>query len=156
MQLDLHYEKTGTNGGDYDYVTTAPCVFVFDLPHSTLPCDYRNEWLHIAATYAGKRETITMTVSKAYAFDGCSVVPDFAGTVDAALIHDPIYQFVDDIAERFGWSVWRVLRFADALFDTVMKHNRINVWLRRIYYAGVLVFGYPYNRIARGWRWLTE
>jgi hypothetical protein len=143
MQLDLHYAKTGTNGGDWEYTTTEACVFVFDMPHSTLPCDYKNEWLHVAATYDGKRETITMTISKGYAFDGCSVVPDFAGTVDAALIH-------------WGWSVWAVLGFADSIFDTVMKYNHVNYWLRKTYYAGVRVFGWPYNRVARGWRWLTS
>lgn len=156
MQTTIHYTRTGKDfGADWDYVTTATCVFEFDLPHTAVPCGFRNHWLVIDCTRNGDKETITITIPKNYAFDGPSVVPDFRGTIEAALVHDVLYQFVDDIAAGFGWSILRVMYFADNRFYDVMSYLSVPFYISWTYRAGVAAFGFIYNRGAKFLRWIT-
>ena len=156
MHCDVRYERTTPGPGiDWNYVTTAACVYVLDLPHSQIPCEFNNQWLSIKYTHHDGRETITFVVARAYAFDGCSVVPDFDGTVDGSLPHDVLYQFVDELAKAWGVSVAQVLAFADLRFKDVMIYNKVPPAVYKTYYAGVSVFGWLFNRGRKFWRSLT-
>ena len=157
MTTDLHFRRLDkADGLDWNYVTTAPCVYVFGLKHTAIPKEFHHRWFSVdRARDADGGETVVITVAKDYAFDGCSVVPDFPGTVEASLVHDALYQFADDLARAWSWSVWSVLRFADLRFADVMVFYKVPAALRRTYYAGVVVFGWVYNRGAKLVRWLT-
>ena len=157
MQTTIHYTRTGKDfGADWDYVTTATCVFEFDLPHKAVPRDFHNRWLAIDRTYdADGKETITITIPKDYAFDGPSVVPDFPGTVEASLVHDALYQFVDAVAAHFGWLTAHVMYFADNRFYDVMAYLKVPFYISWTYRAGVGAFGFIYNRGAKLFRWIT-
>lgn len=157
MTLDLcvAYRKTGkADGIDWNYVTTDTCTFTFDRSpaEAWIPVQqFSNRWLSITVTAA----TVTVTIAKAYAFDGCSVVPDFDGTVAASLPHDAIYQFVDEIAQAWGCKVSTVLTFADLRFKDVMIYNHVPPALYKTYYAGVAVFGWLFNRGNKLWGKIT-
>lgn len=156
MQTTIHYSRAGKGAGtDWSYVTTAVCVFVFDLPHKSVPRDFHNCWLSIDRTYTCGKETVTITIPKDYAFDGPSVVPDFAGTVEAALVHDALYQFADAVAAHFGWWAVHVMCFADNRFYDVMAYLKVPRYISWTYRAGVGAFGFIYNRGAKLFRWIT-
>ena len=107
---------------------------------------FENRWISIS-----KRGMIS--VKNGYAFDGATGVPDIYCAVKAAVFHDPIYQFAREIAEAWECSVWKVIKWADAVFYEVMKkHSKGYNIIPRIYYAGVWTFGYPFWKIKRAFK----
>lgn len=159
IQFNAAYRRTGAADGiDWNYVTTAPCVFEFTVPDKELWTDgcparlitfaFKNEWLTIVQD-PGDPHHITVTVAAAYAFDGASVVPDYDGVVDGSLPHDAFYQFVDEIAGAWGCGAKRVMAFADLRFKDVMAYNGVPPAVYRTYYSGVAVFGWLFNRACK-------
>ena len=154
MTVLTHFKRCDKTGIDYQYITTDTSTFRFTLPlyHKRIPKEFINKWVSITPGIANT--SLVVKVFKGYAFDGCSCVPDIAGTVDAALLHDPIYQFADAIAEAWGWRVRDVLRMADYYFRLVMIYNNVSDKIVWTYYTGVRLFGYTYNRVSKFLRWI--
>lgn len=146
MTASVKYRRMAQCGNDWNYLSLEPAVFVFELPHAAIPKGFVNAWLAIAPTYdAGGKETITCTVAPYYAWDGPSVVPDVAGTIEASLIHDALYQFAEEIAKAWGWSVKAVLALADNMFKWSMQFYKVPEVVWKTYYAGVAVFGWFFH-----------
>ena len=108
-------------------------------------------------TYSGERldirtlanGIISITVGAGYSWDGNTGVPDLRGTYYASLLHDAIYQYADEIAAAWGWSVWRVLQWGDAIYAERMLADGAALATVLIYGGAVRVIGYPFNRIMR-------
>lgn len=153
MRVDIEFHRTGkADKLDWLYVTDKDCLFVFDMPHSAINGKvFSNTWCALYPTHDGKRETVTLWIKKAYAWDGCSCAPDFKGTLEGSLPHDVIYQFVEEIAAALCMTVKEVLSFADTVFNKVMVFFKTDTCIRLIYYVAVCKVGYAFNRINK-WR----
>lgn len=134
-------------GIDWNYVLTKDITFDFGTGYA-IPKEYKNQWFWIRM----EGESLFLTVYKNYAWDGCSLVPDFKGTIIASLPHDVIYQFSEKLSKVWGWKLSKTLKMADKLFYTAMKQNETNAIVSNIYYAGVRTFGYAFHIIARIFR----
>lgn len=147
-----------SEGIDWNYIATKLGVFVFDLPHSAIPCDFASEektdnenpiipFFQLKRTWDGDKQTVTAFIAESYTWDGASVVPDSPkGVLPGTEVHDPVYQFAEQIAKAFGWTVKEVLAFGDELFRAVMiKEGASNVTVF-IYYTGVSWFGYYFHQ----------
>ena len=162
LTCDIGYRRLGkAEGIDWNYITTGACEYRFRLGAADKVAlggrrnlTFKNEWLEIAHDPADA-DVIVITIAPKYAFDGCSVVPDFDGTVDGSLPHDVLYQVVDELAKAWGVSVAQVLAFADLRFKDVMIYNKVPPAVYKTYYAGVSVFGWLFNRGRKFWRSLT-
>lgn len=119
--------------------------------HSTpmiAPAPFANEWLHIVPLKAGS----TVVVQAGYAWDGATLVPDAKGTYFATALHDAVYQFCEDIAAAWRWTVRQVIKWADRIFKERMIQDGASRFVARLYYRGVRLFGYAYHQAARAWR----
>jgi hypothetical protein len=121
----------------YKYTLGADKVYIVRMPGAKY---FKNKWIEIIPL-SGDRAEIRITAG--YSWNGCSVVPDAPGTKDASGIHDPLYQFVKEIAGAWGVSVATVLRLADDIFLEVMRQDKCPV--AGLYYAGVRILGRPYR-----------
>ena len=149
MTCNVQYAKTSPGSGiDWNYTLTAPAVFVFDVAHAGL-VPFHNDWIAIALTWDGTRETVTVTLAVNYAWDGCSVVPDYPGTLEASAVHDALYQFSEAIAAAWGRWAPAVLMWADNRFYDAMAWYRVPWYIRWTYRAGVGCFGLIYHEGAK-------
>lgn len=164
LLLDVGYRRLGkAEGIDWNYAVTGPCLYRFRLSAtdkipgvSAAPGPlFKNGLLEITRD-ATDSALVILRIAAGYTFDGCSVVPDFIGTVDASLPHDALYQFADDIAEAWGCSARKVMAFADLRFKDVMVYNNVPACLYQAYYLGVRLFGWPFNRLRKFWGRLTS
>lgn len=114
---------------------------------------FKNKWVSIEIVECAPGRTLII-ISMKYSWDGCSVVPDFKGTKWASCLHDAIYQFADDIAREWGWTVRQVLVFADKLFEERMWQDGADPLVVKTYYRGVRVAGYPFNRTMKFIKWI--
>lgn len=141
-----------SEGIDWNYIATKPGMFVFDLPHSTIPTNFKSSetnadkapFFQLTKTWSTEgKETITACIAESYTWDGASVVPDSPkGVLPGTEVHDPVYQFAEQIAKAFGWTVKDVLSFGDKLFRAVMIKEGANDITVFVYYTGVCWFGY--------------
>lgn len=85
-----------------------------------------------------------------YMHDGATAVPDFYCSLKGAEVHDPIYQFAEEIAAVWECHVRQVLRFADKVFLERMRQHA-GSWniVPPIYFAGVTMLGYPFHNLAK-------
>lgn len=98
-----------------------------------------------------------LTVFDPYSWDGSTGVPDgpvnedtgLPNTYYASCGHDAGYQFAEDIAKSYGWTVKRVLTMFDHLFNKTMFRDDVEPWRRRLYYRGVRVLGYVFHQSVR-------
>lgn len=128
----------------------------YDLVHYTRLAAggaFENRYLRIAEVAGGRWE---ITVREGYRHDACTGVPDLAGTENAAPLHDALYQWAEDLARAWGWSVWRVLAWADGLFRERMKQDGAAKWVERLYFWGVRVLGYAFHMTAKWFRRVVD
>ena len=77
-----------------------------------------------------------LTVHAGYAWDGASgPTVDTAGTMEAALVHDVLYQLM-----RLGTLPMTMRPHADTLFRTLLKRDGVNVLRRWYFYLAVRWF----------------
>jgi hypothetical protein len=107
---------------------------------------YSGERVNIRTLVSGLVEII---VGAGYSWDGNTGVPDLRGTYYASLLHDALYQHVDEIAAAWGWSVWRVLQWADSIYAERMRHDGAALATVIIYGGAVRVIGFPFNRTMK-------
>lgn len=127
--------------------------YILDAPvrHQTplaVPFRFKNDWLEIVA----EEGCACLTVAKGYAWDGATLVPDAKGTYFATALHDAVYQFCEDIAAAWRWTVRQVIKWADRIFKERMIQDGASRFVARLYYRGVRLFGYAYHQAARAWR----
>ena len=78
--------------------------------------------------------------------------PHAAGTDDASALHDAVYQAAELIAQVAGWSVRKVLRWADEVFLERMLDDGSAPAVAYTYYAGVRLLGGLYHGLRRWFR----
>lgn len=85
----------------------------------------------------------TPIVKQGYVSDGATMAPDKIGSwsfLQAAFLHDAIYEELEAIAAAWGWSVAAVRKLADDMFlHIACRHAPTRV--ARIYYRAVRRFG---------------
>lgn len=141
------FVKLGKDFGlDWNYVLVKDVTFSFGK--ISVPREFRNDWFWIRE----ENGSLKVTIFEGYAWDGPTAVPDFDGTVIASVVHDAIYQFSEDVASCFGWSLYRTLSLADRLFKIAMEQNGVSPLVKYGYYFGVCIVGYPFHIIARFFR----
>ena len=142
------YIKLGRDLGiDWNYVLVKDITFDFGTGYS-IPAEYKNQWFWIRM----EGDSLFLTVYKNYAWDGCSLVPDFKGTIIASLPHDVIYRFSEKLSKAWGWKLSKTLKTADKLFLIAMNQNDTKDVVAKTYYIGVRIFGYPFHIIVRIFR----
>lgn len=146
----IDYIKTGKDAGlDWNYVLTKDVTINFGTKYK-VDSEFKNEWCWIRM----QGYELVMTVFKDYAWDGCSVVPDLKGTLEASLPHDVLYQFEQEIKKVWKCSTMKVLHLADNLFLLIMKKEGVCSFIRYSYYSGVVILGGPYhylNALFHSW-----
>lgn len=145
MILDPAIIRLGRDFGvDWDYVVVAPEFTITVYNQAFVPkIEFRNKWLWIRKGTI--EHSVTITVFKDYAFNGPTLVPDVKGTVEAAVFHDAIYQFVLEIMKAWSLKRSQILSFADDVFYIAMLRFKTNKVVANVYYWGVKRFGYIYN-----------
>lgn len=126
----------------WKYVLDEPLV---DTAAPRAPADFDNAWLRIRAATADS----TISIRAGYAWDGCTMAPDWRGTQAASCLHDAIYQFAEAIAAAWGWRLARVLRWGDDLFRARMRRDGAPPVVRWLYYWAVRLLGMTYHLAAR-------
>lgn len=124
------------------------------VPLALLPGNapaFQNRWLRIEP-HSEPEQPAFLEVSTGFSWDGCSVVPDLTGTYRAACVHDAVYEFAEDIADANQMTVGAVLRWADSVFLAMMLQDGAGAFVAYLYYAGVMLFGYTYHKLARAIR----
>lgn len=87
--------------------------------------------------YIDTSECGLLTIKSGYAWNGCTGVYDFSNTIEASLVHDALYQLIQE-----GVKIKR--KNADKVFYMLMKSNSKGMFDRcvsRVYYRGVRIFG---------------
>ena len=131
---------------NWKYTLSAPAVFDFPMP---VPGVFENKWMKLTPD--------GLTVFDPYSWDGSTGVPDgpvnpdtgFPNTYYPSCGHDAWYQFAEDIARHYGWTVYQVLTIADQMFMKTMIRDNVEWWRRRLYYRGVRVLGYAFHQSVR-------
>jgi hypothetical protein len=72
------------------------------------------------------------TILKGYAWNGCTIAPDFDSTLIPSMVHDSLYQY--------GKSLELKRIVADKMFRDKLKE--FNFKLTNVYYIGVRLFGW--------------
>ena len=95
-----------------------------------------------------------IVVWRGYAHDGYSLWPDPPQDKDAtaAALHDALYQWLEDIAAAFGWTVASTREWADRCFYECMILRGVPANRAAIMYRGVRWFGGIYHAVARWMR----
>lgn len=137
----------------YDYTLTErydewiPVTEDFKSP----PQSFENRWGGFETAFKGDVLCVHFWLQKGYAFDGATGVRDVKGCVEAAGLHDFLYQFAKDITWTMKWVVSEHLDWANMVFKLVMaKYKCRRTWL---YYTGVKWFGDTFWRIAHWKEW---
>jgi len=128
---------------DWKYTLSKPLTHLTRRP--AVPV-YSGEWLDIRTLHNG---LVDITIAAGYSWDGNTGVPDLRGTLDASAFHDAIYQYADEIARAFGWSVFRVLQWGDSIYAERMLSDGAALATVLIYGGAVRVVGYPFNRTMK-------
>ena len=126
----------------WKYILDAP---VRHLTPLAVPFRFKNDWLEIVA----EEGCACLTVAKGYAWDGATLVPDAKGTFFATALHDAVYQWSEDIAAEWGWSLRDVIRWADKIFKERMIQDGASSFVVCLYYRGVRMLGYAYHQMAK-------
>lgn len=141
----IEYVKLGRDlGVDWNYILVKDVTYDFGNKYS-IPQEFKNNWFWVRM----KGNSLLLTVYKNYAWDGCSFVPDFKGTILASLPHDVFYQFSDELSNFWLWKLYKVITLADNLFKISMEQNETKKVIIKTYYLGVRVFGYPFRLLNR-------
>lgn len=141
----IEYIKLGRDLGiDWNYILVKDITFDFGEKYS-IPCEYKNQWFWMRM----EGKSLFLTVYKDYAWDGCSLVPDFKGTIIASLPHDVIYQFSEKLSEAWRFKLSQTLKMADGIFYLAMVQNSVKSVVSKTYYLGVRVFGFVFHQIAK-------
>jgi hypothetical protein len=146
----MPYRRTGKRDGiDWDYILTED-VEIW-LPAKALPWmpprTFGNDWMDITPA-AGSGEAL-LALREGYACDGCTGVPDAAGTILAAFAHDAVYQFSGELSHAWKRSIPSVLIWGDYAFRAIMRRDGANPVIRETYYIGVRLFGVPFRYLSR-------
>ena len=113
-----------------------------------VPGQFKNQWLTITPTALATR----LTLAAQYAYDGATLVPTLHGMRLATAFHDAIYQFAEEIAAAWGWTVREALAFADEIFYERMLQDGANRCAAAVYYRAVRIGGYAFHQAARCFR----
>ena len=113
-----------------------------------VPTLFQNRWLAITPIHGGT----TVDVPSGYAYDGATLVPTLHGMRLATAFHDAVYQFAEDIAAAWDWTVKQVLAFGDEIFYERMIQDGANRCAAGVYYRAVRIGGYRFHQMARVWR----
>lgn len=86
--------------------------------------------------------------------DGASCAPDKIGSLDIAsgyVIHDLMYHYLEQIAEKWDWDPDKVRELADACLGNAIEQQGgpLAAVVSRIYYTAVRIFGGLYHRIMK-------
>lgn len=73
-----------------------------------------------------------ITIKVGYAWNGCTMAPDFKATYTASMVHDALYQY----GKRLGLK----RRVADRKFYFMLIHNFFSC--SELYYLAVRLFGW--------------
>lgn len=96
-------------------------------------------------------ETVTITVkpytAESGVCDGCSLSPDLAGCTEAALVHDPWYLEMEDMAAQIGIPLADLRRLGDAVFGALCSAWGAPGPVARLYHGAVRLFGGLYHRV---------
>ena len=123
------------------------------------PAPYHGRHLELTPTPDGT-STLVRVIAPGDC-NGATLVPDCPpGAIEAALIHDPFYVELRDIAKAWGWSVRRTRRWGDRLFGAVHDYyarraGRGRVW-PAVYWRGVRVFGGGAHNVFRAVEWARK
>ena len=163
MNTTIHaWRRNGAKTGDLKYILVEPLrhtSYVRPTAGGWLCFDgkeievtpFANKWLSIIPADKSRGTAIFLVVALAYCCDGASCAPDLECVMDGTFVHDPVYQFAEEIAAAWGCGVAAVLRWGDALFSEVMLHRHTPKVIRVAYYVPVSLAGYPYNRALHWW-----
>lgn len=144
----IEYIKLGRELGiDWNYVLVKDVTFDFGNKYS-VPCEFKNQWFWMRM----EGNSLLLTVYKDYAWDGCSLVPDFKGTIISSMPHDVIYQFSEKLSEAWGFKLSKTLKMADGIFYLAMTQNSTKALVAKTYYLGVRAFGFVFHQIAKIFR----
>ncbi len=131
-------------------------LFTFRVP---CPAPYHGRHLELIPSPDGS-STLVRVIAPGDC-NGATFVPDSPpGAIEAAILHDPFYVELREIAKAWGWSVHRTRRWGDRLFGAVHDYyarraGRGRVW-PAVYWRGVRVFGRPAHEIGRLARWIRR
>lgn len=136
------------------YVVSEECVYEIPLLwdiKKVLPMDTRiNGYFDQGYVCIDTHEpVITIKIAPGYVYDGITFAPNLEGSLPAALVHDWIYDNAPYMADMWRIPRKKVLYIADVLFNVLLQHGGVRPWVRRLYYYGTRVFGYPYNLLER-------
>lgn len=113
-----------------------------------VPAPFSNAWLTITQLAAGT----LLALPEGYAYDGATLVPTLHGMKLATAFHDATYQFAEDIAAAWGWTVREVLAFGDEIFYERMLQDGASRCAAWVYYRAVRGGGYGFHQAAKKWR----
>jgi len=134
---------------EYPYTLVDACSF---QSHFLYGLQFNNEWCSI--------ENGLMTVFEGYSWDGCSpkwrMFGRWVGAWDGrqrrglrgSVFHDPIYQFMEDIARQNNVSADRIRLIADEVALQVWRKDKFQ--MRRAYYPIVRMVGGAYHNLMKG------
>lgn len=160
----------------YEYVRVGDLLY--PIPDQLAPpCWFRGRWVRIEDHHCGEW---TIVIRAPYATDGCTLAPDFShgatfsrachtikvdgpeaglrlcGPLAAHWAHDAMYQFAVEMADAFGWSIWRTIRWANRYFDWVMGECGTPRWQRWLYFGAVTLVGHQFAFVGRQARAVRE
>ncbi|MDD5706757.1 MAG: hypothetical protein PHR35_12615 [Kiritimatiellae bacterium] len=120
------------------------------MHHSRVPGakPFRNAWFQIMPVSENPALS-ELTLFTGYSWDGCSCAPEMRGTRAASGFHDGVYQFAEQIAAAWGWTVRRVLRWGDEVFLERMKQDGAAKAVAYPYYWAVRTFGGAFHALMR-------
>ena len=111
-----------------------------------------NPWLRIVpigpdSYFYGLGFRSYIEVAIGYSWDGATGVPDVPGCILASGLHDPIYQFSEELRSVWFCREQDIIDFANKVFDERMLEDDCKV--STLYYTGVCIFGLKFHLIAR-------
>ncbi len=140
--MQLGFKMKLARPATWRYVLSAP---LSESEAPSAPAAFHNAWLRIDAG----RDRSAIAVAAGYAWDGCTMAPDWRGTLAASCLHDAICQFADAIAAAWGWPRRRVLRWGDELFRLRMRRDGAPPLICWLYYWAVRLLGPAYRLLER-------
>ncbi len=149
MSLPFPYERA-PDGAEDRYRTTRPVT----LHWRGAPSRYIRLIRKTVATQDGEltvdydapgAPVIRLHIVERFHFD-VTLAPSAPAAMPGAAMHDFIYKHSALIARTLGCSVRAVLDFADHWFLALMRREKFA--FSRLYFSGVSLFGYAFNRLA--------
>jgi len=117
-----------------------------------VPAAFWNDWLKVTPLEDGATR---LDLAAKYAYDGATLVPTLRGMKIATAFHDAVYQWAEDLAARWSWTVRDVLKFGDEVFYERMLQDGANRGAAWVYYRAVRAGGYAFHQMARRLKGLT-